>query len=65
MAVTITAIDNIVRVEGAIGKNILVTTPDGRVVYSEMATSDDTRITVPAGVVIVSAAGKTAKILVK
>ena len=65
MAVTITAIDNIVRIEGAIGKNILVTTPDGRVVYSEMATSDDTRITVPAGVVIVSAAGKTAKILVK
>lgn len=63
--VTISIDGNIVRIEGAAGKKAVVTTPDGRVIHSGIAPTDDLRVEVPSGVAIVRAAGKTVKFLAR
>lgn len=63
--VTVSATGDIVRIQGAAGQKIIVTTADGRVIHSDIAPTDDLRLTVPCGIVIVSVADKTAKLLAR
>ena len=49
-----------VEVQGAAGKNVVITNVLGKVVASTVLTSDDATIAAPAGIVVVSVEGEEA-----
>ena len=49
-----------VEIQGAAGKNVVITNVLGKVVASTVLTSDDATIAAPAGIVVVSVEGEEA-----
>ncbi len=64
-AVSVIAGDGTVTVQGAAGQTVTISTVLGKVVASQVASSDNTTISAPAGVVFVTVNGETTKVVVK
>ena len=64
--VKVIAVDGAINIKNAAGKNVVVSTILGQIVANEVLTSDNTTISVPAGIAIVSVDGEEAvKVSVK
>jgi formylmethanofuran dehydrogenase subunit C len=55
---------NAIIVSGFAGENVVISTADGKVVANGIATDNNT-ISVPAGIYVVKAGSKSAKVVVK
>ena len=64
-SVVVAGVDGAVVVKGAEGKNVIVSTILGKVVANEVVSSDNTQISAPAGIVVVSVDGESFKVVVK
>ena len=63
--VVVAGTNGAVVVKGAEGKNVIVSTILGKVVANEVVSSDNTQISAPAGIVVVSVDGESFKVVVK
>lgn len=63
--VSVTAADGILTVRAAAGTAVSVATADGRLLHNGRMTADELRLTIPAGILLVTVDGRAYKLLLK